>query len=96
MSSFWKAAAVAAAFIITTTVAPSALRADDQRSRTYHDVQHNDDHQWNNHEDQAYKMWNKENHRKSVTFGKLKDDDQQSYWGWRHEHSDAILKINIR
>ena len=26
---------------------------------------------------------------------KLKNDDQESYWGWRHEHSDTVLKINI-
>ena len=26
---------------------------------------------------------------------KLNDNDQQAYWGWRHEHSDALLKINI-
>ena len=41
-------------------------------------------------------MWAKENHRKYQTFSKLRENDQQSYWGWRHEHSDALLKINIR
>jgi hypothetical protein len=41
-------------------------------------------------------MWAKENHRKKTTFVKLKAGDQQAYWGWRHEHSDALLKINIR
>jgi hypothetical protein len=69
------------------------LRAED---RVYHDAQHNDDHHWNNREDRAYRMWVKENHRKYRTFAKLRAEDQQSYWAWRHEHSDAVLKIDIR
>jgi hypothetical protein len=80
--------------LVAVGAAP-ALQADQHPAR-YHDNSHNDDHEWNSHEDQAYKMWNKENHRKSVSFGKLKENDQQAYWGWRHDHSDAVLKINIR
>jgi hypothetical protein len=64
--------------------------------RVYHDRDHNDDHHWNNHEDRAYRMWVKENHRHYNDFRRLRPEDQQAYWGWRHEHSDAILKINIR
>ena len=89
--------ALLGALITPLAMSPNALRAEDQKSaRTYHDKQHNDDHQWNNHEDQAYKMYAKENHRKATSFVKLKDNDQQAYWGWRHDHSDAVLKINIR
>ncbi len=36
------------------------------------------------------------NHRKYTTFSRLNDNDQQAYWGWRHEHSDAQLNIVIR
>jgi len=68
------------------------LLADD---RTYHDKGHNDDHAWNAHEDKAYRIWAKENHRKYVDFAKLRAEDQESYWAWRHEHSDAVLKIDI-
>ena len=74
---------------------PIALQAED-KPRSYHDKQHNDDHQWNSHEDQAYRMWAKETHRKNTNFVKLKENDQQAYWGWRHDHSDALLKITIR
>jgi hypothetical protein len=74
------------------TVVPAGLLAADQK---YHDKEHNDDHSWNSHEDKAYRMWAKENHRKYVAFSKLKDEDQQAYWGWRHNHSDAVLKIDI-
>ncbi|MGB7760735.1 MAG: hypothetical protein WBL61_12960, partial [Bryobacteraceae bacterium] len=24
------------------------------------------------------------------------EDDQRNYWNWRHEHSDALLKIEIK
>jgi hypothetical protein len=97
MLRFLNAALLGAALIIPVTMAPTALRAQDQKgARSYHDKQYNDDHQWNNHEDQAYHMYAKENHRKYRDFSKLKENDQQSYWGWRHEHSDAQLKITIR
>lgn len=101
MSRFWNTALLGAALIAPLAMPPIALRAEDPKkenqknARTYHDKQHNDDHQWNGQEDKAYKIYAKENHRKATDFSKLKDDDQQAYWGWRHEHSDALLKIDI-
>ena len=41
-------------------------------------------------------MWTQETHRKSEDFAKLNSRDQQSYWDWRHNHSDAQLKIEIK
>jgi hypothetical protein len=41
-------------------------------------------------------MWAKENHRKYQSFDKLKEEEQKSYWAWRHDHSDAVLKIDVR
>ena len=96
MSGFWKASALAAVLILPVAVAPTALRADDRNAHSYHDKDHNDDHQWNAHEDKAYRIYAKENHHKYQNFSKLKEEDQQNYWGWRHEHSDSVLKINIR
>jgi type III secretory pathway component EscR len=97
MSSFWNALLLGAALITPLAMPPVALHAEDHKNaRTYHDKQHNDEHQWNSHEDQAYRMWVKENHRKNTSFVKLKANDQQAYWGWRHDHSDALLKIEIR
>jgi Ni/Co efflux regulator RcnB len=96
MPRFWNAALLGAALITPIAVAPMALRAEDNNTRSYHDKEHNDDHHWDSHEDRAYRMYAKENHRKYSNFSKLRESDQQAYWGWRHEHSDAILKINIR
>jgi hypothetical protein len=41
-------------------------------------------------------IYAKQNHRNNGEFAKLKEDDQQNYWNWRHEHSDALLKIEIK
>ena len=103
MSRFWNTALLGAALIAPLAIAPTALRAEDQKNakdqknaRTYHDKAHNDDHQWNGQEDKAYGKWVTENHRKNTSFAKLKVSDQQAYWGWRHDHSDALLNITIR
>lgn len=79
-----------AALTAPLTVMP--VHADD---RVYHDRDRHDDHHWDNREDRAYRIWLKENHRKYRDFAKLREEDQQAYWGWRHEHSDALLKIDI-
>ncbi len=94
MSRFLNRALLGAVLVMPLTIAPLVLRAEDHK--TYHDKQHNDDHQWSKHEDKAYRAWGKENHRKYTAFARLNDGDQQAYWGWRHEHSDAVLKIDIR
>jgi basic membrane lipoprotein Med (substrate-binding protein (PBP1-ABC) superfamily) len=96
MSRFWNKALLCAALVAPIAFVPSALWAADQKAKiVYHDKNKNDDHEWNKNEDQAYRAYAKENHRKYSDFSKLNDNDQQAYWGWRHEHSDALLKINI-
>jgi hypothetical protein len=97
VSCFRNGALLAAALLTPLALAPTSLRADDHnKAVTYHDKQHNDEHEWNAHEDRAYRVYAKQNHRKYHTFSTLNENDQQAYWGWRHEHSDATLKIDIR
>jgi len=97
MTRFLNTVLLGAALMIPVALAPTALRAQDNKgARSYHDKQHNDDHEWNKNEDQAYRAYAKQNHKKYREFSTLNDDDQQAYWGWRHDHSDALLKINIR
>lgn len=91
---FLNAALLSAALVVPIALAPTVLLADDH-DRVYHDKDHNDDHHWDNHEDRAYRMYVKENHRKYRRFDRIPENDQQAYWGWRHEHSDAVLKIDI-
>jgi hypothetical protein len=95
MRRFWNTALLCAALIGPIAIAPASLRADDH-DRVYHDRDHNDDHHWNAHEDRAYRAWVKENHRKYRDFSRLREEDRARYWAWRHEHSDAVLHIDIR
>ena len=83
------------ALAASIAIAPTALRAE-RKPLTYHDKQHNDDHEWNSHEDRAYRIYARDNHRKYSNFSRLKENDRQAYWGWRHEHSDALLNIEVR
>jgi len=94
MPRFLNAALLGAALLVPVAIAPTILRA--QAVVVYHDKGHNDDHQWNSHEDRAYRMYVKENHHRYREFAKINENDRQAYWGWRHEHSDAVLKIDVR
>jgi hypothetical protein len=97
MSQFWKKALLSAILVVPIATVPATLRAEDHRDEhRYHDRDHKDDHVWNNHEDKAYRIWAKENHRKYRNFEKLREQDRQSYWAWRHNHSDSLLRIDIR
>jgi len=84
---------LSAALLAPVALTPVLLRADD---RVYRDEKFHDEHHWNDHEDRAYRMWVKERHRKYVAFDRLRAEDQAAYWAWRHDHSDAILHIDIR
>ena len=86
--------ALAAPVILTP-----AMNADDRdhdHDHVYRDRDHNDEHHWDKREDRAYRMYLKENHRRYRDFERLREEDRAAYWAWRHEHSDAILKIDIR
>jgi len=61
---------------------------DHDRDHRYYDKAHKDYHQWNEHEDAAYRRWLAERHRDYRDFGRLSAKDQQRYWTWRHEHPD--------
>lgn len=87
---------LSSAVLSAALIAPMSLAVLQANERVYHDRDHNDDHHWDNHEDRAYRVWVKENHRKYRSFERLREEDRQAYWGWRHEHSDAVLKIDVR
>ena len=49
---------------------------------------HSDSHEWNNNEDQAYRRYLQEHHKKYHDFAKAKPSEQSNYWNWRHTHPD--------
>jgi hypothetical protein len=77
-----------------TTIA----RADDERheqrekAKRYYDAQRRDYHEWNEHENRAYRRWAEERHEREVReFNRLNRQQQRDYWRWRHQHPDTIL-----
>ena len=92
MKTFTQRFLLGAALLAPVTMTPVMWA---QEHKMYHDNARNEDHEWNNHEDKAYRMWVKEQHRKYKDFGKLKREEQERYWAWRREHNDAVLKIDI-
>jgi hypothetical protein len=35
-------------------------------------------------------------HRAYIDWDRASERQRQAYWDWRHNHSDAVLQINIR
>jgi hypothetical protein len=78
--------------------APIALQAQDRddhhdrddhnKNHRYYDRDHKDYHQWNSDEDRAYHQWYADRYRGKGfrDFKKLKHNEQEEYWKWRHDH----------
>ncbi len=79
MKRFFNIGLAGAALVAGLALVPNSGQAqnrqDQKAAATYHDKKNNDDHQWNDREDQAYKIYQRDNHKKDVEFGKLKERD---------------------
>lgn len=64
-------------------------RQNDQQMRHYEDKAHNDSHDWNESEDQAYRRYLQEHHKKYRNFERENKREQSDYWTWRHAHSEG-------
>jgi hypothetical protein len=71
-------------------IVPVAVKAGDDHKR-YYDRDGRDYHEWNDHEDRAYRAYLGEQHRPYVEFGRVKAAHQREYFKWRHEHPDSTL-----
>ena len=77
--------ALATAFAVTSLQGQVQVKV--KVGRVYDPV-HKDYHQWDDHEDRAYRAYLTENHQEYRVYGKQKKADQSRYWKWRHEHPD--------
>jgi hypothetical protein len=67
------------------------------KARRYYDRDRRDYHEWNEHENRAYRRWQEERHEREVReFNRLNREQQRDYWRWRHEHPDTMLWPNGR
>src|SRR4051812_2015949 len=74
---------------------PVAMRADDDdhhrdraRSQRYWDPEARDWHDWNDHEQDAYRRYLREQNRQEHDWAKASKKEQREYWKWRHNHMD--------
>ena len=73
--------------------APTAIMAEPKpqdagvQIRVY-DRDHRDYHNWNDHEDRAYRGYLTERHRTYREYNRQHAREQRHYWKWRHEHPD--------
>ncbi len=87
-------------FFCAALISPMGLRAaanqdehrgqekrEERHDRRYYDREHNDYHNWDEREVNAYRRWQQET-RERREFGKLDHKRQAEYWRWRHEHPD--------
>ena len=59
----------------------------EKNSRVY-DSEHKDYHNWNNDEDQQWRQYLTDQHRKYHDYSKANKKEQSGYWNWRHENED--------
>ncbi len=72
------------------------MRADDDHeerrekveARRYYDRHARDWHSWDDNEQRHYQRYIQENRRDNREFNRLRRNQQDQYFRWRHEHSD--------
>jgi hypothetical protein len=63
-------------------LAPAAVKAEDRD----HEGQR---HEWNDREDQPWRNYLKEHHKKDHDWTKASKREQKAYWKWRDAHPEA-------
>ena len=85
------------ALFLTAALAGSvSLRADDddhehrsnRHVKRYYDPDARDYHEWNQHENNLYRQYAKENRKRERDFAKMNRRERQEYFRWRHSHPD--------
>src|SRR5437660_1666203 len=76
---YFKVFALSAALVVPVMVSAQE-REHNNQSRHYEDKAHNDSHEWNTNEDQAYRRYLQEHHMKYHDFAKAKRSEQEGYW----------------
>jgi len=83
----------------TVLMSPVIVRAMDDHDRDrdrdaqgrYYDPAYKDYHEWNEHEERAYRQYQKERHFENKEWAKAEKREQEQYWKWRHKHPDTVI-----
>ncbi len=73
---------------------PVAVQADHEgkiKVKRYYDRDAKDWHEWNEREGRAYQRYLEEKRMEHRDWVRLKREQQQDYWRWRHRNNDEIL-----
>jgi hypothetical protein len=74
-------------FAPTAVIAAPRPQEGGVQVRIY-DRNHRDYHNWDDHEDRAYRGYLVEHHRTYRAYNDQRGRDQRNYWKWRHQHPD--------
>jgi type III secretory pathway component EscR len=85
MDRFIRSLLLAAAIAVPALVVTEA-HAQQVNVRVY-DTDHRDYHNWDDHEDRAYRRYLAE-HRSYREYHRQHHKVQKHYWNWRHSHPD--------
>jgi len=78
---------LAAAIAAPTAIMASPKPQDGIQVRIY-DRDHRDYHNWDDHEDHAYRRYLVAQHRTYRVYNRQHYRVQRHYWNWRHSHPD--------
>jgi|SRR5580704_3891542 hypothetical protein len=81
---------IGAGLLLTGLLAPIAPLPAEAQSvdvRVY-DSHHKDYHNWDDHEDHAYRRYLAEKHYEYREYQRQSHRRQEAYWSWRHSHPD--------
>jgi hypothetical protein len=70
---------------VIALVTPIFIAGCEVRAR-YYDAPHSDYHYWGPGERAPYSRWEADQHRQHLEYKRLKNEDRQAYWNWRHDH----------
>lgn len=74
---------------VATSAANVACAVHGEARIRYYDREHEDWHQWDNHEEDRYRVYLKQRHQEYRDFRSLDDGEKRNYWNWRHNQNDG-------
>ncbi len=79
------------AFLLSIAlVSPMTVKAEEHHVRRYYDRDARDWHEWNEHENRAYRRYWEEKRERQREWARLKREQQRDYWRWRHRHPETF------
>ena len=88
IARFIRSLLLAAAIAVPALVVAGAQAQQGGVQARIYDKEHRDYHNWDDHEDHAYRRYLTEEHRSYREFHRQHHKVQRHYWNWRHSHPD--------